>query len=174
MMQSDTKDQKHTDAAETPTPETAPAAPAEQKTITEPDYKELFLRANADLLNFQRRIERERSEWGLVIQADILEKIVPFIDELERAIDTAEKNIVQEQQAWVEGFRLMLRNFKKTLTDLGVEEINTTGTFDPVLHEALMQVESPDHRSGEIVQVFGKGYHLKEKVLRHARVSVAK
>src|SRR3990172_1275262 len=174
MIQNDTKDQKPEETVETDTSETTPTPPAEQKSILEPDYKELFMRANADLQNFQRRIDRERSEWAVVIQANVLEKIVPFIDELERAISAAEQNIAQEQLSWLEGFQLMLKNFKKTLTTLGVEEIDTTGVFNPVVHEALMQVESQDHSSGHIVQILSRGYIFKGKVIRHARVSVAK
>ena len=69
---------------------------------------------------------------------------------------------------------LIQKNIKKTLADLGVNEIETTGKFNPEYHEALAQLEAPEVKSGSIVQVFSKGYMFKGKVLKHAQVSVAK
>jgi molecular chaperone GrpE len=151
----------------------APNAETPVEQAQQPDYKELFLRVTADLQNFKRRTERERSEWATLIQIDVIEKIIPILDDLERALANARQQSLPETTSWLEGFQLIAKNFKKDLTELGVEEISTSGLFNPELHEALMQVTSSDHRSGEIVQEFRKGYTLKGKVLRHAQVSVA-
>jgi molecular chaperone GrpE len=163
------KDTTQTEApiAETPTAD----VPVEQ--AQQPDYKVLFLRATADLQNFKRRTERERSEWATLIQIDVIEKMIPILDDVERALAHTEQQTTPETIARLEGFQLIAKNFKKALAGLGVEEISTAGLFNPELHEALMQVASPEHRSGEIVQEFRKGYTLKGKVLRHAQVSVA-
>jgi molecular chaperone GrpE len=139
----------------------------------EPNYKELYLRTNADFQNFKRRTEKEKLEWATIMQADIITKILPTIEDLERAIQTAEQKST-ESASWIEGFQLILKNLKKTLTDLGVEEILTMGQFNPEFHEALVQIDSPEHASGDIVQVLSKGYTFKGKVIKHARVSVAK
>lgn len=139
---------------------------------SDPDYKELLLRTNADFQNFKRRVERERAEWTSLMQANVLEKFLPFVQDLERAVQVAQP--IQGQELLLEGFQLILKNLKKTLTDMGVTEIETTGEFNPEFHEALMHVESPDHASGHIVQELSKGYCHKGKVLKHARVSVAK
>lgn len=136
------------------------------------DYKELLLRTNADFANFKRRVERERTEWTSLMQSGAIEKILPFVQDLERAIQAAQT--AEGSSAWIEGFQLILKNLKKTLSDMGVAEISTTGQFNPELHEALMHVDSADHKSGDIVQELSKGYTYKGKVLTHARVSVAK
>ncbi|MFA6262957.1 MAG: nucleotide exchange factor GrpE [Candidatus Babeliales bacterium] len=163
---------KDTTQPEAPTTET-PIADAPVEQTQQPDYKALFLRTTADLQNFKRRTERERSEWATLIHIDVIEKMIPILDDLERALSNTGQQTTPETIAWLEGFQLIAKNFKKTLTGLGVEEISTAGLFNPELHEALMQVTSPEHRSGEIVQEFRKGYTLKGKVLRHAQVSVA-
>jgi len=149
---------------------------AEKKTeFTEHiNYKEQFLRLNADLQNYKRRVEKERAEWMHVAQASALEPMLSIADDLDRAIENSEKNPDVAQSAWFEGFKLIQKNLHKSLNDLGVQEIAATGSFNPELHEALIQVESPDHQSGHIVQLLNKGYTLKSKVLRHAKVSVAK
>jgi molecular chaperone GrpE len=146
----------------------------EEHVPQEINYKDLFIRTNADLQNFKRRVERERIDFTAIIQTDVLEKILPTVDELEIAIQTALQKAPAGSESWIEGFQLMLKNLKKRLSELGVEEIDTTGIFNPEYHEALMQVDSPAHKSGYIVQQLSRGYMLKGKVIRHARVSVAK
>ena len=146
----------------------------QEPAVTEPNYKELFLRTSADLQNFQRRVDRERLEWAQLMQADIVQKFIPFCQDLDRAIEVSAQTATPQAAELLEGFKLIAKNLHKTLTDLGVQEIKATGQFNPELHEALMTVESADHKSGDIVQVLSKGYTLKGKVLIHARVSVAK
>ena len=142
-------------------------------TVEEINYKELYLRTNADFQNFKRRVERERTELAQLMQAHVIEKLLPTVDDLERALETAEKS-AETPAVWLEGLRLIAKNLNKRLTELGVEEIGTAGVFNPELHEALMQVEDSQHQSGHIVQLFSKGYSFKGKVIKHARVSVAK
>ncbi|MFA5306215.1 MAG: nucleotide exchange factor GrpE [Candidatus Babeliales bacterium] len=137
------------------------------------NYKELYLRTTADLQNFRRRTERERAEWAQLIQADVIEKILPILDDVDRAVQTTQLLDTAEAKTQAEGLELIAKNFRKILNSLGVEEIAATGEFNPELQEAIMQVSSPDHTSGSIVQELRKGYTLKGKVLRHAQVSVA-
>jgi molecular chaperone GrpE len=68
----------------------------------------------------------------------------------------------------------MKTSLEKRLKDLGVEEIDCRGMFDPHLHEALMHVDAPGHQPGEIVEVLSRGYLFHDAVIRHAKVSVAK
>jgi len=152
----------------------SPPEDTKAQTQSDPDYKELFLRANADLQNFKRRMERERMDWTQLIQAETIEKFLPLVEDLQRALEASTKSAPEASGAWLEGFALILKNLKKKLSELGVEEIVATGTFNPELHEALMQVDSPTHISGNIVQQLEKGYTYKGKVIKHARVSVAK
>jgi len=138
------------------------------------DTKEKLLRVNADFQNFKRRVETERAEWIQMAQAGIMEKFLPVTDDLDRAILACEKEDNQEKKAWLEGFKLIQKNLNKTFSDLGIKEIDCSSDFNPEYHEALMSIDSPDYKSGQIVQVLHKGYMFKDKVLRHAKVSVAK
>jgi molecular chaperone GrpE len=138
-------------------------------------YKVQFLRANADFQNFKRRVERERREWMIAAQGSVLKKILPIVDDFDRAItNDQEGDITKEEKVWLEGFEIIKKKFMKTMTDLGVEEIPCDTPFDPELHEALITVDSDNHKEGEIVQVLNKGYRFRDEVLVHAKVSVAK
>jgi len=139
------------------------------------DTTEKLLRVNADFQNFKRRVETERADWIQMAQSGVLEKFLPIMDDLDRAITASEKEENEhENNAWLEGFKLIQKNLNKTFSDLGVKEIDCSSDFNPEFHEALMSVDSEDHKSGQIIQVLDKGYMLKDKVLRHAKVSVAK
>ncbi len=140
----------------------------------EESYKDSFLRLNADFQNFKRRVEKEKSEWMLIAQTHILEKFVSIFDELDRAITLAQAQSTQDNKSWIDGLVLMQKQWQKTLTELGVEEVDTTGMFDPSRHEALVQVEDPDKTSGSVVAVFHKGYSYRDKIIKHAKVSVAR
>lgn len=136
------------------------------------NYKELYLRSNADFQNYKRRVEIERLSWMNDAQASILLTILPLLDDLSRAIDACDDS--EEKHTWLEGLLLIQKKITKTIEDLGVKEIDCSGEFDPEYHEALIQVESEDYDSGKIVEVMSKGYLFKDNVLRHAKVSVAK
>jgi len=138
-------------------------------------FKDKFTKLGADFENFKRRVEKERREWMLIAESGILEELLPIFDELDRAIEVSEKEAYAEiNQKWLEGFKLIQKNWKKKLVDLNVKEIETTGEFNPEFHEALMQVTDSEKTPGQIVQTFAKGYTFKDKVVRHAKVSVAK
>lgn len=142
------------------------------------NYKELYIRLAADLQNFKRRIEKERLDWTETAQGIILSALLPIIEDFDRAIDASNQQpSLPDQQttaSFLDGLKLIQKNLKKTLADLGINEIDTNGPFNPEYHEALAQITSPTHTSGAIVQVFNKGYMFKGKVLKHAQVSVAK
>ncbi len=136
---------------------------------------EKLLRVNSDFQNFKRRAEKEKSEWFDIAQASVIKSFLPILDDFERAFDSfAQIDQKEDNKDWVKGFQLVFDKYKKTMKDLGVTEIENMKVFDPVFHEALMQVESEKHKTGEIVQVLNKGYTFKDKVIRHAKVSVAK
>jgi molecular chaperone GrpE len=136
-------------------------------------YKEQFMRVSADFANYKKRIEKERLDWMQSAERLIIQKMLPIIDDLDRALALAQGQAAQEQQAWLEGFVLIQKNVRKIFEDLGVQEIVATGVFDPELHEALMNVPNSGKEPGAIVDVLRKGYMLKDRVIRHAQVSVA-
>ena len=136
--------------------------------------QEQLLRLNADFQNFKRRITKERADWAYIAQAQILDMVLPIFDDLDRAIELSEQKGDGDKSEWLDGFKLMQKKWQKLFKDLQIEEIAATDEFDPELHEALMQVEDPEKKPGQIVQFLSKGYRFKDKVLKHAKVSVAK
>ena len=145
-----------------------------QEKVEQLDYKDLFLRVSADLKNYQRRVEKQKSEWTAIAQESIILKLVPVIEDLDRALSAS---VVSDQPAvtkWVEGLAVVQKNFKKALNDVGVEEIAPIGVFNPELQEAVAQIDSATHKSGQIVDVVSKGYKFKDKVIKYAQVVVAK
>ena len=155
-------------------PEESAKIGAGQSGATGIDYQSQFLRVTADFNNYQRRVEKERSMWMQTARTSVIGSFLPVVDDVERALAATEGKALDEAgQTVVEGLSLMAKNLKKILNDLGVEEIDCSGAFDPKVHEALMQTESDAHESGAIVAVLVKGYMHKEAVIRHAKVSVA-
>lgn len=132
----------------------------------------------ADFANYKRRVEKERLEWALASQSSVLSTLLPFVDDFDRALQSSEQaKALQENpefKTWTDGFQLLSKNLHKSLETLGVSKIDCSGDFNPELHEAMVQVDSADHQSGQIVQVLSQGYSFKGQIIRHARVSVAK
>lgn len=159
--------------------ETAPETTIEQQNLAAQlaAAKEQLVRSTADFENFRRRTERERVEWVNIARTTILKKFLPITDDLERALASVPTINASETPAiatMIDGFSLIQKNVLKSLQDMGVEEINATGIFNPELHEALMQVEGNSAPTGTIMQVFEKGYRLGDHIIRHSKVSVAK
>lgn len=132
------------------------------------EWKNRCLLTAADFENFKRRTEKERLIWIPNAQASILTDVISLVDDFERAFAN------KDQSNSIEGFQMIYKSFQKLLDKYGVQEIKENAEFDPTLHEAIMQVESPDHQAGQIVQVLQKGYRFKDHILRPAKVSVAK
>lgn len=140
-----------------------------QECIAQKDeWKDRCLRTAAEFENFKRRSEKERVLWITNTQAAVLTDIIGLVDDFERAFAAKDKNTS------LQGFELIYKSLQKILEKYGVQEIKEVAEFDPNLHEAIMQVESPDHQAGQIVQVLQKGYRFKDQILRPAKVSVAK
>jgi len=137
-----------------------------------PKYQSLndkYLRLHADFDNFRRRAARENLELIQTSSAQLLGKVLPTLENLERAFDPQKKATRLED--FEEGIRLIFKSFKDVLNDAGLEEINPEGEeFDPLYHEALMQQPHPTLAEGKVAQVFSKGYKVKNKILKHAKV----
>lgn len=138
-------------------------------------WKENCMRVSADLENFRRRMEKERSRWMDLAQAKVVGDILSIVDNFEAVLNQTEKKELSEDlKKWFDGFAMINTLLSKTLQDHGLQEIIENEQFDPELHEAVSQIDSQDHESGEIVQVLQKGYRFKDQVLRPSKVSVAK
>jgi molecular chaperone GrpE len=145
------------------------------------EWKDRALRTAADYDNFKKRAEKERVMWITGAQSSVLLDLISIVDDFDRAfasgvpfILSSSKDGGQAADQSRAGFELIYKSLQKILEKYGVVEIKELSHFDPVKHEAIMQVESADHKPGDIVQVLQKGYMFKGEVLRPAKVSVAK
>lgn len=132
----------------------------------------LYLQAEFD--NYKRRLEKERGSWIEAAQDTVLVDMLPILDDMERALaELRAKEVSPEAATHVFGFELITKGIRKILKKYDIEEIPLSTTFDPQLYEAVMQVPSPAHASGEVVAILQKGYTRQGRVLRPAQVSVA-
>ena len=137
------------------------------------EWQEKFARLSADFENYKKRLSREQASWKQLAQIQVLTDLLPIIDNFERAMTHVDTVRSKSDESWVDGIAMIYSSFLDYLQKVGIKEVSYQ-TFDPVFHEALMHVESPDHKSGEIVQIMEKGYLLGDRVLRPAKISVAK
>ena len=136
-------------------------------------YKALLQRVQADFLNYKRRTEEERQEMVKHTSADLILKLLPILDDFQRALDHVPANTDEAQ--WMEGMSLVERKFQALLEAEGVNRIQAQGQrFDPWEHEALFHEESSEEPEGTVLRVIRDGYKLHDRVLRPAQVSVAR
>jgi molecular chaperone GrpE len=137
------------------------------------EYLDGWQRARADFANYKKRIERDQEEARGRAAAALLAKILPVEDDLRRAV--RERPEAEGYPHWADGIELIQRKLAALLEAEGVELIPADGVaFDPALHEAVTYEPSNDHKEGEIIEVIQQGYRLGERVLRPARVRVAR
>ncbi len=135
------------------------------------DYKDRWLRSQAEFANYRKRQEREWLDMRASASADIIKQLLPVLDDLDRAFKAVPEEL--ETDSWVEGFRLIERKFRQVLEQAGVTAIETIGKpFDPNFHESAAMEES-DQPHGTILEEYRKGYMLNDKVLRPAMVKIA-
>jgi molecular chaperone GrpE len=140
---------------------------AEEKKKAE-EYLASWQRTQADFINYKRRTEQERQELASYANASLVLKLLPVLDDLERAIEHIPPDYADHD--WVEGVKLVERKFKSILEEQGVKPMKALGEpFDPALHEAIRQASGEE---GIVLEEFQKGYTLNDKLLRPARVVV--
>ena len=143
--------------------------------------KDKWLRAVADLENYKKRVKREMDEAVLRATQQLLSAFLPVMDNLERALEVAEPaannasdDNAKNVQNLVLGIRMVKDEFLGALSRHGIEPVGAVGEpFDPSVHDALQQMDSPDHAPGVVIREFEKGYRMGERLLRPARVIVA-
>ena len=132
-----------------------------------------LLRLHAEFENYKKRMVRERSEFVKFANEALILEFLPVLDSLERALATARS--AAEAQAVAEGLEIILRLFQTTLEKVGVKVIEALDReFDPNLHQAVAQVESPDGRDNIVMEEVRKGYLLEGRLLRPSMVKVSK
>lgn len=134
---------------------------------------ELFLRERAELENFKRRMQRDKSEALRFANEPLVRDLLPVVDNLERAIAHAQGG--GNGQPLIEGVQLVLRAFLDVLEKHGVTRVSATGEpFDPTKHEAVAQVETEELPPNSVAEEHTPGYSLHDRLLRAAMVSVSK
>lgn len=131
-----------------------------------------YYRANADFENLKKRSEKEKADIASYANEKFARDLLPVIDALEMGANF-DPNGDEFAAKVKEGVLITIEQFKKCFEKHGVSEISTQIEFDPNVHNAVIRVDSADHKSGEIVQVMQKGYLINGRVLRPAMVSIA-
>jgi molecular chaperone GrpE len=163
----DSGDEAEASSPESPdSPEAALAAAEAQRD----EYLADLQRLAADFDNYRKRALRDQQAFAVRATERLLGKLLPVLDDLERAIDAAEHH---EEAKVIEGVAMTRSALVAALASEGVEEIIADGAFDPHVHEALLAQPADGVESGAIVQVVQRGYRLGDAVLRPARVIVA-
>lgn len=140
----------------------------EQKKKTD-EYYEYLQRNMAEFDNYKKRIAKEKDSLYLSISCDIVEKILPVMDNFEKAIKSECKD-----ESYKEGMVMIFNQLNEMLKNMGVNEEGKIGQeFDPNLHEAVMHEENEEYGEKVITEVYRKGYVMNGKVVRHAMVKVA-
>ena len=134
-----------------------------------------LLRTSADFDNFKKRATREKQEAVKYANEGLLQKLVPVLDSLDMALAAAQNAGPDATQSLQAGVGMVCQQLKAALAEAGLEELDAVGKpFDPNLHEALSQQETPELPNGHVVHQVRKGYRLRDRLLRPASVVVAK
>jgi len=150
-----------------------PKLELEETTDREKEYLDLLQRTQADFINYRHRVEREREEQAKFAKADLVLKLLPILDDFNRAQQAMPPQIAEAD--WARGIELIKKNLMAALEEEGVSKIEAEGEdFDPREHEALSYEESEKYEEGKVKTVFSDGYRLNGRVIRPAQVAVSK
>ena len=133
------------------------------------ELNDKVMRQMAEFENFRKRSDKEKSQMYDMGAKNILEKILPVVDNFERGLSTAE-----EGDSFADGMKMIYKQLMTCLEEAGVKEIEAEGKeFNPDYHNAVMHVEDEELGENVVVEVLQKGYMYNDSVLRHAMVKVA-
>ena len=174
------------DAAETPRdddPDTSANEAADEQSAANADLlaqlteeknalQDRLLRTAAEFDNYRKRVDRDRRDQADAAVASAVEDLLPIVDNLERALEAPAG---EDTDSYRQGVELIHRQMLDVLRRRGVTPIESVGTdFDPQVHQAVAHEASPEHREGEVMEEFRRGYKLGDRLLRPAMVKVAK
>ena len=139
------------------------------------EYLTGWQRERAEFFNYKKRMEREQAQGGQNAFATAIRRYLDIADDLERALKSKNRPTEGNGAIWADGIDLIHRKMIAAFEADGVKLIDTDGKFfDPNMHEAISHEDYPDHESGQIIEVVQPGYTLGERVIRPARVRVAR
>ena len=146
-------------------------SPLEQAEESIANLTDRLMRTAAEFDNFKKRSQREKDEVYSNAVCDTVEKILPVLDNLERAVSASTDSV--EDSSVLEGVKMIKKQFEDALSAIGVVPMDAVGKpFDPEKHNAVMTAES-DQEENTVLEEFMKGYLYKEKVVRHSMVKVS-
>ena len=144
----------------------------EEARAKEAEYLDGWQRARAELSNARKRFERDRKHAYANAKADLLVRLLPIIDDFERAFETLSEDLASD--AWVEGVKLVQQKAQGLLEQEGVTPIDAVGQeFDPLLHQAVTHEVSEEVPEGHVIAEMQRGYSIGERVLRPCMVRVS-
>ena len=171
-------DEHYTNGADPAPEESAPVAAADGGTLPDvqrerDEYYDRLLRKTAEFDNYRKRVERERQAASEAAAADLVEDLLPLMDDLERALK-AEAG-ADGAATYRRGVELIYKRLEEILRRRGVRPIEALGAdFDPNFHEAVAHDPAEGRREGEVIEDFRRGYMLGDRLLRPSMVKVAK
>jgi molecular chaperone GrpE len=140
----------------------------------EAEYLDGWQRARAELANARKRFQREQEQAYAGARADVLVRVLPVVDDFERAFATLPEEMEGEKEAWLGGIRLIWRKFQALLQQEGVSPIESIGqAFDPYLHQAVTHEPSETVPEGQVIDEMQRGYQMDGRVLRPSIVRVS-
>ena len=152
--------------------EKAPEKKKDQKDEKIDELNDKLRRSMAEFDNYRKRTDKEKSAMYEIGAKDVIEKILPIVDNFERGLNTIPEDA--KGTAFAEGMEKIYKQFVKTLDDLGVKPIEAVGKpFDPNFHNAVMHVEDENLGENVVAAELQKGYTYKESIVRHSMVQVA-
>jgi molecular chaperone GrpE len=150
-----------------------PAVDADELQRQRDEYYDLLLRKTAEFDNYRKRIDRERASVAEAAAADLLEDLLPLVDDLERALRADPGT--EGADAYRRGVELIHKQLVELLRKRGVRPIESLGAdFDPHFHQAVAHEAVEGRREGEVIEEFRRGYMLGDRLLRPSMVKVAK
>jgi molecular chaperone GrpE len=134
-----------------------------------------YLRAAAELDNYRKRVAREKEELARFTSERIVTALLPALDNLERAIDAAQKHAAEDSPL-LEGITQVYNQFRRSLAEFGLQEmeVHAGDPFDANFHEAVSHVASAEYPEGHVIEQLQRGYKLADRLVRPARVVVSK
>ena len=152
--------------------EKAPEKKKDPKDEKIDELNDKLRRSMAEFDNYRKRTDKEKSAMYEIGAKDVIEKILPIVDNFERGLNTIPEDA--KGTAFAEGMEKIYKQFVKTLDDLGVKPIEAVGKpFDPNFHNAVMHVEDENLGENDVAAELQKGYTYKESIVRHSMVQVA-
>ncbi|MFA5012554.1 MAG: nucleotide exchange factor GrpE [Ignavibacteria bacterium] len=137
-------------------------------------YKDAFIRKAAEFENYKKRSDNEISNYIKYASENLIKSLLPVYDDINRAIESIEKEETKDFGTLKQGMQLIADKFKTTLKNEGLEEINILGKeFDVDTCDAFLQVQNDEVPPHTVTEVVEKGYKLKDKVIRFAKVIVS-